>query len=256
MLKVNFDQFIDFYKDGTKAPGEMLRPHPRAECEDCLVRIIQKKGGGGMALDHDRRFGHLDKAPVRTIEEVYQLLRDIADKIRLSDQIIPELMPEQEVAPGALQVPEQVPEKTSPQVPPQSQPTPRAEFKTDPQWKLETDVGIKLNAGTQSQSRSQSHSPPRSELSEEEKMRAVGEATSFTTSISDRNLEQAFKILGMEPSADPDLIKKRYHQLAMKYHPDRFKDIDKDTVLWQKSQRNFSIILKAYSIIRAYLDKR
>jgi hypothetical protein len=99
MLKVNFDQFIDFYKDGTKAPGEMLRPHPRAECEDCLVRIIQKKGGGGMALDHDRRFGHLDKAPVRTIEEVYQLLRDIADKIRLSDQIIPELMPEQEVAP-------------------------------------------------------------------------------------------------------------------------------------------------------------
>ena len=68
--------------------------------------------------------------------------------------------------------------------------------------------------------------------------------------VSDfEKIDEARKILGIEEEATLAEIKKAYHRLALKYHPDKCKDTKK-----QKCEEVFKKINKAYKNIMEYCD--
>lgn len=63
-------------------------------------------------------------------------------------------------------------------------------------------------------------------------------------------VSDAFKVLGLKPTSDLDIIKKHYLGLMKKYHPDRNKN-KRD---W--AQKKCSSINEAYDIIVKYYQKK
>jgi len=61
------------------------------------------------------------------------------------------------------------------------------------------------------------------------------------------NVNEAYAIFGLVPKHDIKTIKKRYKQLAMKYHPDRV--FDKNTENVTQYTQKFQNILQAYEIL-------
>ena len=69
--------------------------------------------------------------------------------------------------------------------------------------------------------------------------------TSTQTSIED-----AYTILGVEPDADMNAIKKAYRKLVRKYHPDIIKSQNKDEEYLKEATRKTQEINEAYEIIK------
>lgn len=55
-------------------------------------------------------------------------------------------------------------------------------------------------------------------------------------------VEDLYLILGVTPNADPEVIREKYHELALKYHPDRCPD--------PQAAEKFAVIGKAYAVLR------
>lgn len=70
-----------------------------------------------------------------------------------------------------------------------------------------------------------------------------------TNSISEK-ISNAFKLLKLNPSDTEKVIKSRYRELAIKWHPDKWTT---DTMENQKiAERNFKKLSAAYEIIKEY----
>jgi DnaJ like chaperone protein len=63
-----------------------------------------------------------------------------------------------------------------------------------------------------------------------------------------RNSESAYKILGIEPSATEEEIKKAYRSLAVKYHPDKVSYLGED--FRKSAEEKFRKINEAYEQIK------
>jgi hypothetical protein len=64
----------------------------------------------------------------------------------------------------------------------------------------------------------------------------------MTTSVT-RDIERAYKVLGLHPGAASDEVKRAYRDLAQVWHPDRFAH---NSRLQQKAQQNFRRINEAF----------
>jgi molecular chaperone DnaJ len=63
-------------------------------------------------------------------------------------------------------------------------------------------------------------------------------------------LQKAYKLMGLNITDDVTTIKKRYRELAMKYHPDRFvQDTRKSQ---EAANRNFQKLNSAYNVIKKH----
>lgn len=63
-------------------------------------------------------------------------------------------------------------------------------------------------------------------------------------------LEDALKILGLQPNATPEQVKSRYRELLYKYHPDRYESEDFDEEERDASTDKTREIIAAYEIIQ------
>lgn len=74
-------------------------------------------------------------------------------------------------------------------------------------------------------------------------------STNKTISITEK-ISNAFKLLKLNPSDTEKIIKARYRELAIKWHPDKWIT---DTMENQKiAERNFKKLCNAYDIIKEY----
>ena len=64
---------------------------------------------------------------------------------------------------------------------------------------------------------------------------------------SSTNLEAAYKVLGIAPSATNDEVKKAYRQMALKHHPDRVSTLGNDVK--KAAQKKFQEINNAKDLI-------
>lgn len=65
---------------------------------------------------------------------------------------------------------------------------------------------------------------------------------------ADRNKpKNPYEILGIEPGADPDTIKKAYHRMAAKYHPDKVSHLGEE--FQQLAKEKFQEIQWAYETL-------
>ena len=62
------------------------------------------------------------------------------------------------------------------------------------------------------------------------------------------DIQKAFEILGLTTAATNEQIKKRFRELAKKYHPDRQKTVEQAKL----AEEHFKIIVKAYEQIKKY----
>ena len=60
-------------------------------------------------------------------------------------------------------------------------------------------------------------------------------------------LSQAYKVLGISPSASNDEVKKAYRQMALKHHPDRVATLGEDVK--QAAEKKFQEINNAKEVI-------
>ena len=64
------------------------------------------------------------------------------------------------------------------------------------------------------------------------------------------NIVDAYKLLNLKYTDTPAVIKKRYRNLAMQWHPDKFATDTKDKQ--EIASRNFQKLNKAYNIIKKH----
>lgn len=64
---------------------------------------------------------------------------------------------------------------------------------------------------------------------------------------SSTNLEAAYRVLGIAPSATNDEVKKAYRQMALKHHPDRVSTLGNDVK--KAAQKKFQEINNAKDLI-------
>lgn len=64
----------------------------------------------------------------------------------------------------------------------------------------------------------------------------------------ENNVESAYKVLELEPSATDDEIKKAYKKLALKHHPDRVESLGADVK--KAAEEKFKAIVLAYETIK------
>lgn len=57
-------------------------------------------------------------------------------------------------------------------------------------------------------------------------------------------MENYYQLLGVEKTAGLKTIKKAYRKLAQKYHPDKYRDADKD-----RAKKQFKLITEAYEVL-------
>ncbi len=69
----------------------------------------------------------------------------------------------------------------------------------------------------------------------------------YRHSYASSDLKRQFQILGLDPAASNEEIKRRFRQLAKMYHPDRQQNPE----MAQEAQEHFRIILAAYEKIKA-----
>lgn len=65
------------------------------------------------------------------------------------------------------------------------------------------------------------------------------------------NVDEAYKVLGVDPSDDMDTIKKAYRKLVKKYHPDIIKSQGKDDAYMQEATEKTQEINQAYELIKS-----
>jgi hypothetical protein len=68
--------------------------------------------------------------------------------------------------------------------------------------------------------------------------------------IINTDIDNAFKLFNLSINVDVETIKKRYRELAILYHPDKF--IDKSEKIQKAATRNFQKLNNAYNIIKKY----
>ena len=74
------------------------------------------------------------------------------------------------------------------------------------------------------------------------------EADSILAMFGGSNLDQAYKVLEIEPSATDDEVKKAYKKLAMKHHPDKVATLGEDVK--KAAEEKFKAIAMAYETIK------
>ena len=62
-----------------------------------------------------------------------------------------------------------------------------------------------------------------------------------------RSIGKHYQVLGLEPDATYDQVKKRFRELSLKYHPDRNKSPD--------AEKKFKQIYKAFTVIKNRMEK-
>lgn len=63
-------------------------------------------------------------------------------------------------------------------------------------------------------------------------------------SIKNKSKVNYYKVLGVERAASAKVVKRAYHKLAMKWHPDKVGADDKE-----KAEKNFKKIARAYEVL-------
>lgn len=64
---------------------------------------------------------------------------------------------------------------------------------------------------------------------------------------SEKRPKNPYEILGVEPEADPETIKKAYHRMAAKYHPDKVSHLGEE--FQQLAKEKFQDIQWAYEVL-------
>ena len=62
------------------------------------------------------------------------------------------------------------------------------------------------------------------------------------------DVESAYKVLEIEPSATDDEVKKAYKKMAIKHHPDKVESLGEDVK--KAAEEKFKAIAAAYETIR------
>lgn len=75
------------------------------------------------------------------------------------------------------------------------------------------------------------------------------------TAKSSLSLDEAYKILGLDKNTNASELKKRYRELAKKYHPDVLNANNVSEAELQKGVENFHKINEAYEILKKHLEK-
>lgn len=66
------------------------------------------------------------------------------------------------------------------------------------------------------------------------------------------DLNQAYRVLGLQPGATLDEVKTAFRDLAQVWHPDRFPENDR---LREKAMQNQALINEAYAVLQKYRPK-
>lgn len=69
-------------------------------------------------------------------------------------------------------------------------------------------------------------------------------------------VDNAFQALGLRPGATLEAVKRRYHQLARRYHPDLFEGPGTNPQLRAAAQEQFVRIREAYEVLNEYIANR
>ncbi len=71
---------------------------------------------------------------------------------------------------------------------------------------------------------------------------------------SEKRPKNPYEILGVEPGADPETIKKAYHRMAAKYHPDKVSHLGEE--FQQLAKEKFQDIQWAYEVLTTKHQER
>ncbi len=71
---------------------------------------------------------------------------------------------------------------------------------------------------------------------------------SKVTKTSSMNITSAYRLMGLDVTDNVSVIKKRYRELAIKYHPDKY--INKSKSEQETAKRNFQKLNNAYTVIK------
>ena len=69
-------------------------------------------------------------------------------------------------------------------------------------------------------------------------------------------VDNALQALGLRPGVTLDAVKRRYHELARRYHPDLYEAAGTDPRLRVEAQERFVRIRQAYELINQYVVDR
>lgn len=70
----------------------------------------------------------------------------------------------------------------------------------------------------------------------------------------ERDLAAAYKVIGVDPDATFDEVKKAYRKLAAKYHPDQYAKADAETR--EKAARKMTIVNNAFAFLKSKVYER
>lgn len=79
-------------------------------------------------------------------------------------------------------------------------------------------------------------------------MRLTSQEVDSMLNLGGNNVEAAYKVLEISPSATDEEVKKAYRKLALKHHPDKVASLGEDVK--KAAEEKFSAITEAYDLIR------